>query len=127
MLRNNLFFLFSTSLVAIASTVLSIFNYNPYDSKNYQFVIMYISLFVSLTCILSVLIFYTKILINKKEVIYSFFWSSIRQSTIFSLGIISLLVLKGFKLLDIWIGAPIFIAILLLELFFQTKRKVVHE
>ncbi len=127
MLRNNLFFLFSTSLVAIASTVLSIFNYNPYDSKNYQFVIMYISLFVSLTCILSVLIFYTKILINKKEVIYSFFWSSIRQSTIFSLGIISLLVLKGLKLLDIWIGAPIFIAILLLELFFQTKRKVVHE
>jgi hypothetical protein len=122
MLIRNLFFLFSVTIVAIASTVLSVFNYNPYDRITHQIVTFYLSLFCSSTGLLSLLIYYLKIFINKREVLYSFFWPSVREAAIISAGLTLLLVLRGLKLLDLWSGIPLFVSIILLELFFRTKK-----
>lgn len=124
MLKKNLFMLFSITFIATTSTALSVFNYNPYTAQLYQHIIFYISLFVSICGILSFAIFYTKILVLKKETVYMLFWPSIRQASIISTATTIVLLLKGLKLLDIWIGVPLTIAILMLELFFQTKRKL---
>ncbi len=124
MLKRNLFFLFSVTFVAITSVALCLYNYNPYSAKAYQFAIFFASLFAALAGILSLIIFYAKILILKKETIYSLFWPSVRQAIILSIAATLLLFLNSLNLLDIWIGAPLSVAILLMELFFQTKRKV---
>lgn len=117
------FFLFSATLFGLAGTILSLFNYNPYNSGADIFVYFYISLFVFLSGIFTFFIYYLKYKTHKEKNIEKYFWSSARQGLIISFGIITLLVLKGLKLLDLWTGVPITIAICLIELFFQTNAK----
>jgi len=125
MLKRNLFFLCSVTVVALASIILSVFNYNPYTAHNYQMVIFYASAFIFLFGLFSLIIFYTKIGLSKKETIYALYWPSIRQGILLSSAVISLLVLRGMKLFDLWVGIPLFLILILFELFFQTKRKIV--
>lgn len=121
MLIRNLFFLFSVTLFAVASTVLDVFNYNPYNSGTGVFINFYASFCIGLAGILSIVIYYLKIRLSKDKSIYSYFWPSVRQSLLVSMGITLLLALRGFKLLDLWVGIPLMIVVVLLELFFQTN------
>lgn len=127
MLIRNLFFLFSITLFATASLVLDIFNYNPYKSGMSVFVNFYLSLFIGLAGIISIFVYYFKLKFKKDKSIYSYFWPSVRQSIFISLSITLLLVLKGFKLLDWWVGIPLVIAVVLLELFFQTTSSNIKK
>jgi len=122
MLKRNLFFLFSVTVVSLASVVLCIYNYNPYSASNYQFLIFYLSLLGGLFGILSTLIFYLRIAASKKEMVYAFFAPSLRRGFFIAVAITSVLALKGMGLFDLWVIIPLFIIILLLELFFQTKK-----
>lgn len=122
MLKRNLFFLFFITVFAFLSLILCISNYNPYTINLIQFTYFYASFFTTIAGILSIIIFYIKIVLQKKETIYIHFWPAVRQGLIISSGLTIILILKGLKLLDWWVGIPIIIIILLLELFFQTKR-----
>lgn len=127
MLIRNLFFLFSITLFAVASCVMDIFNYNPFKSNFSVFINSYASFFVGLAGILSMIIYYLKLKMRKDKSIHSYFWPSVRQSILFSLSITLLLILKGLKLLDWWVGIPLMIAIILLELFFQTTSSNIKK
>jgi len=127
MLIRNLFFLFSVTLFAVASTILDVFNYNPYHSGTSVFVNFYVSFCIGLAGILSIAIYYLKIHFSKDKSIYSYFWPSVRQSFLISLGITLLLLLQGLKLLDLWVGIPLMIAVILLEFFFQTNKGSVKK
>lgn len=120
-IKRNLFFLFSITLFAVASTVLDLFNYNPFTSNIGIFINFYISLTLAITGILGLLIFYIRIS-RHKNLSNTYFWPSVRLAFFISLGVNTLLFLKGMKLLDIWVGIPLMIAIILLELFFQTNK-----
>lgn len=122
MLKRNLFFLFFITVFAILSLILCISNYNPFKISLIQFIYFYSSFFLAIAGTLSIIIFYLRIVLQKKETIYIHFWPAVRQGLIISLGFSILLILKGLKLLDWWVGIPIIIIILLLELFFQTKK-----
>lgn len=128
MLIRNLFFLFSITLFALASFVLDLFNYNPYKSGLSVFLNFYISFFVLVAGILSFVLFFVKSRFKKEKNFNLFFWPSIRQASLLSLGFTVLLVLQGLKILDWWVGGPLLIAAILLELFFQTvspaKKKI---
>lgn len=121
MLKRNLFFLFSITLFAIASVVLNVFNYNPYQSDNAVFINFFTSLFVALSGILAFIIFFTRIQISKNRTADPFFIPSIRQGILVSSAISIILILKVLDILDWWVGGPTVIAIFLLELFFQTN------
>jgi asparagine N-glycosylation enzyme membrane subunit Stt3 len=127
MLIRNLFFLLSVTLFAVASTVLDIFNYNPYKSNLSVFINFYTSFFIGLTGILSLIIYYTKLKIKKDKSIYAYFWPSVRQSALVSFSVTLLLMLKGLKLLDWWVGLPLVVSIILLELFFQTTSSNIKQ
>ncbi|MFA7243723.1 MAG: hypothetical protein WC080_00275 [Patescibacteria group bacterium] len=122
MLKANLFFVYSITVVAIASFILCVFNYNPFDASVANFVYFYLSLFLGLAGMFSIILFYLKIYLKKSEIIFSLFWPSVRQAVLFSSAITSLFILRGVKILDFWIGIPIVLVIGLLELFFQTKK-----
>ena len=120
-IKRNLFFLFSITLFAVASTVLDLFNYNPFTANIGIFINFYVSLTLAITGIIGLIIFYIKIS-RHKNLSNAYFWPSVRLAFFISLGLNTLLFLKGMKLLDIWVGIPLMIAIVLLELFFQTNK-----
>lgn len=126
-LKSHLFFLFSITLFAVASTVLDIFNYNPFQSGASVFINFYISFFLSVTGILSIILFFLKIKVKKGEWSESLLIPSIRQSGFVSLALTVLLALKGLKLLDWWVAGPLVISIFLLELFFQTSSPTIKN
>lgn len=121
-IKRNLFFLFSITVFSLISIVLCISNYNPYNIDIPQFIYFYSSVLLSVWGITSILLFYIKIKLSHKETIYIHFWPAVRQGMILSLGLTIILILRGLKLLDIWVGIPVMIIIILLELFFQTKN-----
>jgi hypothetical protein len=110
------------TVVAIASLFLCIFNYNPFAASLTEFIYFYFALMMSLLGCFTIILFYAKIFIKKSEVIYSLFWPSVRQAFLLSIGITTIMVLRGLKLLDLWTGVPILIVVILLEQFFQTKK-----
>lgn len=122
-MKAKLFFLFSITVFATASFVLDIFNYNPYKSDYWVFVSMFISLFLSLTGIGALAIFLVKIKITKSKNYSPILASSIRQGLLVALSIAILLVLQSLSLLDWWVGGPLVLAVILLELFFKTITK----
>lgn len=123
MLKANLFFLYSITVVALSSLVLCVFNYNPYTSGTFNFVYLYLAFFVALMGIVGIAIFYLRIHFDKSAAAKSLFWPSIRLGTFLALAATAILVLRGLKILDFWTGVPLLVVILLLELFFQTKKR----
>ena len=121
-IKRNLFFLFSITVFALISVVLCISNYNPFKIGLAQFVYFYLSVLFAIWGISSIILFALKIKLSRKETIYIHFWPAVRQGMIFSLGLTILLVLRGLQLLDLWVGIPVMIIIILIELFFQTKN-----
>ncbi|MDO8444460.1 MAG: hypothetical protein Q7S80_03070 [bacterium] len=119
----NLFFLFTITTFAVASTVLSIFNYNPYQSSPVTIINFYASFLISLAGIGAIIIYYAKIKLAKNETIYSFFWSSVRQALFGATAITIVVYLQSLRILDWLIGISVVIVSILLELFFESKRR----
>ena len=126
-IKSYLFFLFSVTVFAIASVILDIFNYNPYQSGVGVFVNFYFSFFLSITGVLSIIIFFLKIKLKKGEWSQVHLLPSIRQASLVALSLTVLLVLKGLKLLDWWVAGPLVVSIILLELFFQTVSPTIKN
>lgn len=123
-LTRNLFFLFTITVFAVASVVLDTFNYNPYQSTNAMFINFFFSLFASIAGILAFVIYFMKIKFSKEKNINASFFPSIRQAVLVSVGFILLIVLRTLQILDWWVAGPMVIAIILLELFFQTNTTI---
>lgn len=121
MLIRNLFFLFTITAFAIASLVLDLFNYDPYSSNLSVFINFYVSFFLSVAGIFSFIIYFLKYRVSKDKTINAFFLPSVRQALLISLAITILLLLRMLQILDWWVGGPLVVAIILLELFFQTN------
>ena len=123
MLRRNLFFLLSITLFATASLVLDIFNFNPFKASSKELANFYISFFISIAGIFSILIYIVKFKLFRNKTIYQYFWPTIRQSLLVSASITVIIFLKGLKILDLWVAIPAVLSIVLLEFFFQTISK----
>ena len=120
----NLFFLFAITLFSVTSTILSVFNYNPYQASASTFINFYVSFAVASTGIISLLILYVRSRKKLNENINLYLWPSIRQAFIASAGITMLLGLRGLRTLDWLITISIIVVCFLLELFFKTKKAV---
>lgn len=121
-IKRNLFFLFVITIFSLISVVLCISNYNPFSIGIYQFLYFYLSVLFSFWGFAAILLFAVKIKLSRKETIYIHFWPAVRQGMFFAIGVTLLLVLRGLQLLDIWVGIPVLVIIILIELFFQTKN-----
>ncbi len=124
-LVRNLFFLFAVTVFASASLILDMFNYNPYEASQIQFINFYFSLFFSLAGISSFIIYYSKLRLLKDSIIFTPFWSSVRQGILIGSSISLIFFLRGLRLSDWLVGISIIVVAALLELFFQTKRPAV--
>lgn len=118
----NLFFLLSITIFAIATLVLTIFNYDPNMADGSIFTQFYISLLISLTGIIALIILFLRYRFSKNNLFLKNFWPAIRQGFFVAAALTLLLFLLGLKVLDSFVGISFLIVIILLELFFQTKK-----
>jgi hypothetical protein len=119
--KAKLFFVFTVTMFAIASFLLAVFNYNPFKADYSVFVLFYISLFASITGLSTFVVIFIKSRFSPK-IDPSSFWPSLRISALISLVLVLLLLLQGLKILDLWVGVPLSLAVLLLELFFRGNK-----
>lgn len=118
----NLFFLFAITIFTITSTILAVYNYNPFSSNISVFMDFYISFFFALAGIIAIAIYYIKSRKTKSEDAAKHFWSTVRESCFISLAVTVILALQGLKMLDLLVGSSVIIVTVLLELFFRTKK-----
>lgn len=121
-LKSTLFFNISGLLFAFAALLVVIANNDPFASNVGVFSWFYVSFFLTLWLFLTLLIFFIKTRILNAQSPFILYMPSLRQSFFISLVLSILLMLKGFKILDWWIGISVAVSFLLLELFFETKR-----
>jgi hypothetical protein len=118
-IKAKIFFLAAISLFALASLLLTIVNYNPYNSDSSVFITFYVSLLISLTGIFSFLIIFIKSRLTEENIFLRSFWGSLRQSSLLAIIITLLLALKGLKVLDLWVSVPLSIAIVMVEMYIR--------
>jgi len=120
-LKAKLFFLVSVSVFALAALILTLTNYSPYKADISVFILLYVSFWATFTGLITVVLLFVRSRLSEK-IMSDVFWPTLRISAIISLAATVLLILAGLKILDLWVGAPLTIAIIMLELFFRGNK-----
>lgn len=121
-LQMYLFFIFTITLIALGTWFLILFNIDPYQTDLMSIAAFYASLLIWLSGLICLLLFYLRIKLSNKEIVFAHLPLSARQAILFSLIIVVIMILSSLNVLTWWTSALLAISILLLELFFQTKK-----
>jgi len=121
-LRLYLFGLYSTLVISIGLWLLIIVNVNPYQAPVWIVAIFYLTLFLFFVAFFAIILFYLKIWLTNREVIFSHLMPSLRQSMILALIIVGLLFLQQVRVLNWWVAGLFVIAVAMIELFFRSKK-----
>ena len=113
----------SILLIISAAVIYSIVtDYDPIIASSNIFYVLYISLIIFLSSILSLIIFWIRIRFIDKSLIAKVLGPSIRQAFLISILAVVLLVLYIHQLFSYWLAVPIILAFTFLELFFQSEK-----
>ena len=121
-LRLYLFSLFSAMLISIGLFLILLSNVNPFAAPAWILVLFYLTIFISITSLLSIITFYVKVWLSNREVIYRHLLPTLRQSTLVALAVVILLFLKRLDVLNWWIVCLFIVSLILIELFFRSKK-----
>ena len=121
-LKSAIFFNVSILLFSLASLLVAIANNDPNNSSVSVFTMFYVSFFFTCWPVIALVIFFLKSRFSSNPAQISTYLPVIRQSLFLAIGLTILLMLKGLKIFDWWVGSSIIISLILLELFFETKR-----
>ncbi|MFA6423286.1 MAG: hypothetical protein WCW17_02415 [Patescibacteria group bacterium] len=120
--RSTLFSIFSTTLLAFGVWLVVFFNFSPLNADKLTFAAFYGSLFLWLTGIITFALFYTKVYLSNKEVVFSILAPSARQATLIAGGLVSLLFFQGIGVLSWWEAGLWISSLLLLEMYFRSEK-----
>ena len=126
-LKAYLFGIFMATVLSWAAFVLIIFNVNPYSTSRWILFLFFLCLFLALVGTITLIGFYLRFWFSKKEIGFAHIGPSIRQAILLSLCVITLLALQILRLVNIWTGILLVLAILSLEFFFRTKKEKVKK
>lgn len=123
-LKTYNFSMLGATVIAWASFLLVITNFDPLEANIVVFVFLYFTLFLSTLGTLSLLGFWLhKFFHRKRELSYKTALESFRQAFIFSTVLIVALILQAAKLLNWWNILLLIIFATLLEFIILTFRK----
>lgn len=120
--RSYLFILFCVTLFSLGFSVYMLLGTDPYASDALTISIFFISLFIFITGLLTLLGFYFRVKISNNEVFYAHFYPAIRQAGLIAFVLVGLLILNSLRVLTWWDAIMFALAVLLLELYFQNKN-----
>lgn len=120
-IRSYLFSLYSSTLVALAVWLSIVFFSDPNVADMVTMTAFFVSFFIWFSGLLTFLIFQTKIIISRKEVIFTHLPSSTRQASFISAALTLLAVLQLIQVLSWWSTILVIAIFILFELFFRSK------
>lgn len=121
-LRLYLFSLYFILFLAAGLVTLIIFDINPEQAPFWMLGIFYVSVFLFLAALFSLIGFYLKVWATNREVIFAHLLPTLRQSMLIALAIIGLLFFQQFRVLNWWVAGLYIIAITMIEFFFKSKK-----
>jgi len=122
-LRLYFFSLISIIIISISLWALLVFNINPYLAPGWIIFLFYLTIFLFIMAVLAIFGLRLKFKLSNREVLYSHIPSTLRQSAFLALTIVGLLFFKQLKVLNIWVGLLFVTAIILIELFFHSRKR----
>lgn len=99
-----------------------VFSVNPFKADIISISTFFISLFFAVASTLTIFIMILRKRQDKETSPTSLLGSSFRYAAMASLILVSLLILQTLRILNWWDGALVVITILLIELFFRTRK-----
>ncbi|AKM82748.1 TPA: hypothetical protein DD449_00580 [Candidatus Berkelbacteria bacterium] len=121
-LRLYLFSLYSVAILSLGLWILLIINVNPFSAPSWIIVLVYTLLFCFFTGLFAIIGFYLKVWLSNREVIFSHLMPTLRQSALIAFSVVGLIFLIQVKSLNWWIACLFIIAVIMLELFFRSKK-----
>lgn len=121
-LQVYLFLIFIVTLITLGTWLLILFNIDPGTADFISTSAFFASFFTWVAGILTFIFFYVRIKMTNKEIIFAHLPQSLRQAVLVSLSITLIAVLSMLKVLTWWSAVMLAVTILLLELFFRTKK-----
>lgn len=121
-----LFLFFCLTLFSFGFFILILSNINPYESDILTISMFFVSLFIFISGILTLIGFYIRVKMSNNEVFFANFKPSLRQAVLFSLALMGILILQTLKVLTWWDALMLSLSILLIELYFQ-NRKIISK
>jgi len=100
---------------------------NPDTSGFIGLFLFYISLLVALVGTLTLIGFFLRVWFSSEEIVYKHVGVSLRQAILFSVLVIGGLFLQGSRLLTWWNGLLFILGLIVLEMFFITRRTSPHH
>lgn len=121
-IRTYLLGVFIATVFFWAALTLVVINTNPNQGGNFALTAFYLSLFFALTGTATIFGYYLRIWFSRNEVIYANIGPALRQGILIATATIVILMLQRLKLLSIWSGFLLVLAILSLDFFFRAKK-----
>lgn len=121
-LKLYFFSLISIMLISLGLGLLLVSNVNPFQAPFWVIGLFYLMMFLFLTGVFAISGFYFKVWMSRREIIFAHLVPTLRQGAIFSFILVGLLFLEQIKVLNWWIALLFIVSILMLELFFRSKK-----
>lgn len=121
-LKLYLFGLITTLLISFCLWILLIFTISPFQAPTWIILLFYITFFIMLSALFSLINYYYKVWATNREVIFSHLGPSLRQAALLALIATSCLFFEQIKVLNWWIAGMIVVATGLVELYFRSSR-----
>jgi len=109
------------TLVSLVFLTFILTNIDPYSTAILNFVLFYLSFFVTLAGLFILAGFYLRKLFAKKKIAYRLLKTSFRQGIFVSIILTGFLLLQSFRALNWWSGGIIIIVIIGIEIYFVKK------
>lgn len=121
-LKLYLFGLITTLLLSFFLWILLIFTISPFQAPTWIILLFYVTFFIMLSALFSLINYYYKVWATNREVIFSHLGPSLRQAALLSLIATSCLFFEQIKVLNWWIAGMLLVAASLIELYFRSSR-----
>lgn len=117
-----IFSLFSLTILSFGLWLLLLINVNPFQAPSWIIITFYSTLFFVITGIFSISGYYLKIWASNREVVFAHLTPTLRQSALMAFFVIGILFLRQVNSLNWWIVCLFLVSIIMLELFFRSKK-----
>ncbi len=114
--------IFAAGIISLLGWVLVLYRLDPFSSTTIAMTLFFITLFFTLASFFTVIGYYLRVLLNRNEIYYAHIIISLRQGILFSLFVCLSLTFQLMKVLKWWNLALLFLAIILLEMFFVSRK-----
>ncbi|OGD67986.1 hypothetical protein A3F08_03560 [Candidatus Berkelbacteria bacterium RIFCSPHIGHO2_12_FULL_36_9] len=120
-IKSLLFTVFVGFIVCLGIFLLILFNVDPFRSDLITIGAYFGSLYLCLLCLFALIGYYTRVQLTNREVIYSHFSVSLRQSALISLSIVLILIMQTMRVLNWWVAGIIILIVFMMEMFFRVR------